>query len=322
MKPLKERFLSKYLRNKQRLELQENIVQEYFFKVNFYNIPVQERFIIDDNFIIISSAAEIPNPITVPVLLKDGVFKVQFELEGYSFYSDQSSNIEIKEGYFNLFYIPSVNGKLHYKKNRKCIDIMFDKTWFEQYVLEKFPAYTNFIDQLKQDKAVMMFPKAAPIRADIKHLLHSLLNCNLHPDLKPSFYKIKIEELLLLILSFTDEHQEQSLLPTSSLSIDEKVVLIKEWINKQEIGNIRLQEIEEKFKVTQKTLNKGFHKYYGCSISQYMRKLQMEKASSLIKDGGYSINEVSKLLRYSYPQHFTTAFTKYFGYPPKELKKH
>jgi hypothetical protein len=59
---------------------QENDFSECFFKVNFYNIPIQERFIINDDFIIINSSAEVSHLVTVPVLLEDGVFKVQFEL--------------------------------------------------------------------------------------------------------------------------------------------------------------------------------------------------------------------------------------------------
>lgn len=319
MKPLKERYNLKYLRNKQRMVYQENDFSECFFKVNFYNIPIQERFIINDDFIIINSSAEVSHLITVPVLLEDGVFKVQFELEGYSMYTDDDITIEIQEECFNLFYLPRVNGKLHYKKDRKCVDIMFDKAWFEREVYRKFPGYAIFVDQLKMNKPALLFREALPIRADIKQLLYNILSCNLHSDLKSSFYRIKIDELLLLILSCLKEYQLVAPKVTS-LSNDEKIIQVKNWITQQEIGNIRLKEIEELFDVSVKVLNAGFQKYEGCSIAQYLRKLQMEKAFILLKERGYSVNEVSKLLRYSYPQHFTTAFTKYFGYSPKELK--
>ncbi|GAA4167248.1 MULTISPECIES: helix-turn-helix transcriptional regulator [Sphingobacterium] len=319
MKPLKERYNLKYLRNKQKMVYQENDFSECFFKVNFYNIPIQERFIINDDFIIINSSAEVGHPVTVPVLLEDGVFKVQFELEGYSKYTDGDTTIEIHEDCFNLFYLPRVNGKLHYKKNRKCVDIMFDKAWFEREVYRKFPGYAGFVDSLKINKPTLLFRESLPIRADIKQLLYSLLSCNLHSDLKSSFYRIKIDELLLLILSCLEEYQLVAPKVTS-LSNDEKIIQVKNWIAQQEIGNIRLKEIEELFNVSIKVLNAGFQKYEGCSIAQYLRKLQMEKAFILLKERGYSVNEVSELLRYSYPQHFTTAFTKYFGYSPKELK--
>jgi len=319
MKPLKERYNLKYLRNKQKMVYQENDFSECFFKVNFYNIPIQERFIINDDFIIINSSAEVGHPVTVPVLLEDGVFKVQFELEGYSKYTDDDTTIEIQEDCFNLFYLPRVNGKLHYKKNRKCIDIMFDKAWFEREVFRKFPGYAAFVEHLKSDKSALLFRDALPIRTDIKQLLYSLLNCNLHSDLKSNFYRIKIDELLLLILSCLEQYQ-LTVPKVTSLSNDEKIILVKNWIVQQEIGNIRLKEVEELFNVSIKVLNAGFQKYEGCTIAQYLRKIQMEKAFTLLKDMGYSVNEVAKLLRYSYPQHFTTAFTNYFGYSPKELK--
>jgi len=319
MKPLKERFNLKFLRNYQKLLFQENNFKECFFKVNFYNIPIQERFIIDDSFIIISSSAEINARTTVPVLLNDGVFKAQFELEGYSFYEDENSFIEIKENTFNLFFLPRVNGKLHYKKNRRCVDIMFDKEWFETTLIKRIPEYQQVVEALKNNEPIKLFEKAIPIHANIKQVLNSMLNCKLPFNLKPAFYKIKIEELLLLMISYDEKfHSKEP--EITNLSIDEMVMNVKDWVNKKEIGNIRLQEIEDIFKISQKSLNKGFQKYFGCSLAKYLRTVQMEKAYSLIKDHKYTVNEVSKLLRYSYPQHFTTAFTKHFGFSPKQLK--
>ncbi len=319
MKPLKERFNLKYLRNKQKLEYQENNFRECFFKVNFYDIPVRERLIVYDSYIIISSKAKVDRPTTVPILLEDGVFKAQFELEGYSLFEDGHNILEIKPETFNLFYIPKVNGKLTYLRDRTCIDIMFDKEWFEETMSKILPLEFPFLTALKKGRSCKLFEEAKVISTPIKQLLESMLNCSLPTSMRNYYYSLKIEELLLTIFSMHTKFLEDDRSNTN-LSLDEKVIEVKEWVDKQEIGNIRLQEVEDIFHITQKNLNKGFQKYFGCNLSQYLREKQMEKARYLIKHKNYSINEVAKLLRYSYPQHFTSAFTKHFGYSPKELK--
>ena len=58
----------------------------------------------------------------------------------------------------------------------------------------------------------------------------------------------------------------------------------------------------------------------GSSSMDFIRKIRMSKACELLKDGRYSVAEVSDLVGYSSPAYFTTSFKKHFGCLPSEYK--
>ena len=320
MKSLKERFQLKFNRNKRNIALDKEGYRELFFKTSFYNIPVREKFIVDDSFIVIYSESTIESPVTVPIFLADGVFKMQFELEGYSSFCSSDLDIEIPEQHFNLFFLPKVHGALHYRKSRICVDIMFDKELFEREVSTLIPESSVFLKQLSDNNACKLFEQSPRITMEMLTVIHQILECGLPPNLQATYNRLKIQELLLLTfskLAIQDGKNQSDL----SLAENEKVLQISEWIAKEGIRLISVQEIVDYFGLSQKVINRGFQKYYNCSAAQYIKKVQMESAKKLIKEQGYSINEIAQLMGYSYPQHFSVAFSKYFGYTPKEVKQ-
>ena len=58
----------------------------------------------------------------------------------------------------------------------------------------------------------------------------------------------------------------------------------------------------------------------GSSSMDFIRKIRLSKACELLKDGRYSVAEVSDMVGYSSPAYFTTSFKKHFGCLPSEYK--
>ena len=46
----------------------------------------------------------------------------------------------------------------------------------------------------------------------------------------------------------------------------------------------------------------------------------MERAQAMLVEEGMTVAEVSERVGYKNPQHFSTAFKRKYGYPPKALK--
>lgn len=63
-------------------------------------------------------------------------------------------------------------------------------------------------------------------------------------------------------------------------------------------------------------LKKGFKALFGTSVIQYAKTLRMQYAQNLLRDHNRSVEEVSCLLGYQYPNHFSTAYRKHFGVAP------
>jgi len=71
---------------------------------------------------------------------------------------------------------------------------------------------------------------------------------------------------------------------------------------------------------TNKTkINKVFQNIYKVTISNYIKKLRLEKANILLKEGTYSIGDVAKKVGYAHQGNFSKLFFEKYGLSPKEV---
>ena len=59
----------------------------------------------------------------------------------------------------------------------------------------------------------------------------------------------------------------------------------------------------------------------GESTIDFIRKIRFNEAAKLLKDGRYTVAEVSTMVGFNTPSYFATSFKKYFGYLPTEYIK-
>lgn len=59
----------------------------------------------------------------------------------------------------------------------------------------------------------------------------------------------------------------------------------------------------------------------GESTNEFIRKIRFNKACKLLKEGRYTVSEISTMVGYNTPSYFATSFKKYFGCLPSEYGK-
>ncbi len=69
------------------------------------------------------------------------------------------------------------------------------------------------------------------------------------------------------------------------------------------------------------TISKHFHKYFSCTLGEYMRKLKIEKSLSIINSAEISLTEIAYLCNFADQSHFTRTFKQFTGFLPKQYKK-
>jgi len=98
------------------------------------------------------------------------------------------------------------------------------------------------------------------------------------------------------------------------IAMDAKEILLKDFVNPPKI------EYLAKCCGTNKTkINKVFQNIYKVTISNYIKKLRLEKANILLKEGTYSIGEVAKKVGYAHQGNFSKLFFEKYGLSPKEV---
>ena len=85
---------------------------------------------------------------------------------------------------------------------------------------------------------------------------------------------------------------------------------------------LSLQNIAQNLQVHPAYLSREFSKYFdNLSFGEYIRKLRVEKAISLLKSDNHSLAEIAYLTGFSDQSYFTRIFKKETGLQPSVYKK-
>jgi len=86
--------------------------------------------------------------------------------------------------------------------------------------------------------------------------------------------------------------------------------------------SLSLQQASDELEINPAYLSREFSKYFdNLSFGDYIRKLRIEKAITLIETTGYSLNEIAYLTGFSDQSHFNRIFKKHTGQNPSFYKK-
>ncbi len=82
-----------------------------------------------------------------------------------------------------------------------------------------------------------------------------------------------------------------------------------------------LYELSRLVQINNCKLKKGFKSVFGKTVYEYVREQRLEKAFSLLETGRCNVSEAAFTVGYTNISHFSEAFQKRFGIPPRIVKK-
>ncbi|MBQ8351300.1 MAG: helix-turn-helix transcriptional regulator [Clostridia bacterium] len=84
---------------------------------------------------------------------------------------------------------------------------------------------------------------------------------------------------------------------------------------------LRLSDVCREGGISQPVFRRRFHMYYGSSPMQYLTKLRMQRAATLLSTGRYGVKAVAPLCGFSDEKYFSRAFHAYYGESPSAFCK-
>ena len=138
-----------------------------------------------------------------------------------------------------------------------------------------------------------------------------------------SFERIPVETAILNVTrSFC---ADQPLVPTTGL---ERIMFnnpgnynyaefVREYIEEAYMNEVRLSELASALHLSAPYLSSLFRRETGCSFRQYLLRVRMEKARSLIRSGDRSLAEVARDVGYTDYAQFSKTYKTYFGISPR-----
>lgn len=95
---------------------------------------------------------------------------------------------------------------------------------------------------------------------------------------------------------------------------------IKAYIDNHYYEDIKIFMFTEKYYLSREYLMRRFKQEFGCGIYEYVQKVRMEKARSLLEDPNLKIQDIADMLGYKDKNYFSKAFKNYYGQSPSEYR--
>lgn len=174
-------------------------------------------------------------------------------------------------------------------------------------------------ENIKRKQASSLSPHNYPITPQMMTLIHQIINCNRVGHFKRMLLESQVIELLMLQLEQIDNHS-CDVFCAANKHHQEKLYAVREILSKHLSGDFTLNSLAQQVGTNEFALKKGFKELFGTSVFSYWNQLKMNEARTILTEGIMNVSEVSAKVGYKNPQHFSTAFKRYYGYSPSELK--
>ncbi len=240
----------------------------------------------------------------------DGNLKAKF--------NSSPHELDLITGHHNMKFTPG-DKSIHKmsRQNASLFVVALDKNYFSS-LLGCDDHWSEMIQKkLANSESFFGADNFLGITPRMRALIHTLKS----PDPTPGS-KLRAEYMLLELLSLQVDQFRSHYRPAKAYdnmvnaSDCNKLYQIKEYIDGHFLEDLSLASLCRIGMLNEFKLKQGFKVLFGTSVIQYVRRLRMEYARTLLRDHHLSVDEVSSLLGYQYPQHFSVAFKKHFGVVP------
>lgn len=129
---------------------------------------------------------------------------------------------------------------------------------------------------------------------------------------------IYITELLNLLCEITNQLSESEEKRIEDENLIEKIL---HYINKSYADIENISQISDKFFITKQHLCRIFKNATNTSVVEYLNRVKIKKACSLLEDSEKSILEISLLCGFNSSVYFCKIFKKLMNFTPTEYRK-
>jgi len=231
-------------------------------------------------------------------------------LKGQSrFVSNDNKEIIFKEGYTSITVFDSISGERQFQSEQEILQLRFSmgKRWLDKYFGEK-----NSKRFFHQDTQML---SNRPTSYVSMQCAQQLLNCNLPKEVKPMFIHGQAISIITAELAYLFEDKKPCK-PCEQETAQRAYAILKlEFKTPPSVA-----ELASRVNVNESKLKKLFHDIFNDTIYGVLLAIRMETAYQLLQANVHSIAYIAEFVGYGHLSNFSTAFTRHFGFSPKNIQ--
>lgn len=219
----------------------------------------------------------------------------------------------------NIIYAHQMQGKMEFDgREMQMLEINLAPDFFKRFLPEDSEIFNKFRAAIDRQQSSLISQNHNKINLEMYQILNDIMHCNRKGIFKRIFLEAKITELLLLQLEQFLENRSSRL--SISKKDEEKVYAVRDHIINNLNKNCTLIDLAHKVGTNEFTLKKGFKALFGTTVFNFWNDAKMEQAKKMLLETDLNINEISDIIGYKNPRHFSAAFKKKYNMIPSNLK--
>lgn len=162
-----------------------------------------------------------------------------------------------------------------------------------------------------------------PLQSRMAMAVQDVLSCPFRGGNRRAYMRAKALELLSTVIHALETGSENLGRSGVRLSASdvERLACARGLMMEDLESNLTLAELARRVGLNRTKLALGFKEVYGTSVQAYWRDAKLSRARELLMQPNARITEVALSMGYSELSSFTRAFTRKFGYLPREFRK-
>ncbi|NGM62216.1 helix-turn-helix transcriptional regulator [Sphingobacterium sp. SGG-5] len=252
---------------------------------------------------------------------------IHTEVEGeaitsqFIFYKTADSKLPYGMSRHNIRYIPSVKSihEVQAGIEYNYFIAVISKDYYLNLIKRDSLLHRHFVEEIEKGKYVSFSKEDLMATYEMQHTISELIQSKKTGEFRRLHTESRIVELLMYQF---EQYNEKLQNTTSSFNEDdiERLELARQ-ILEQRIANPPTQrELATEVLMSESKLRKDFKEYFSVTIHDYLTRVRMERARTYLLEDKLSVYEVALLTGFGHQNNFSSAFKKYYGISPGELK--
>jgi AraC-like DNA-binding protein len=230
--------------------------------------------------------------------------------------------VVMRKGMQNFIYQPDTVAD-HYvcaQEALKILHVSVERSYFAELLCEDEKWSAELKEKLQNKELICGSSDNLLMTPQMLYVVNDILNCPLRGNLKNLVIEAKVIEFIALQLNQLEKECHSNKTKKLNQADRDAFYALREFLHQTFTGDHSLKNLARSFGLNEFKLKKGFKELFGCTVFEYLHDLKMEHAKQLLLDESVYINEVSGLVGYKNPNHFSTAFKKKYGMNPNSLR--
>lgn len=280
---------------------QEKVVEQNFSIMKY-------SFDLENDFHIQFEEATMPHTMNVCMALQ-GDIGVLFK--------GRKMNAGLSSLRHHALYVNESQYNIQVSKSLQTVHLGIDLDYYISMLCDKEPWSASLKEKLLRREDVL--EGDAVITLEMQKAVHDLLNNSLQGNLRTLLMEAKVMELVALQLNQLASESKRTKPGLTGLDIDVFHDL-RSYLHTHFTEDLSLRQLARMFGLNDFKLKRGFKDLFQTTVFDYIHTLRMEYAYRLLLEDKMFVNEVSGLIGYKNPNHFSTAFKRKYGICPGALK--